>query len=211
MSKKLLKQILSVCRLLPVLLILGTVQGCGGEKDSGEAKAGIQEEKTVRYPSVFPESWKNAEMLETDYREVRPGVDYYHFHFKLFEDTKTPLSVYLLEIDWKKASVKAQVAVAEQSLQTVPEMLKKKDVVAAVNGAYFYYAPPGPYFDIKSNGVLHEAWKKDVRYSEGLAVNGNEFPKIMKIDGDVMDQYETVIQGYQLGRDGVNLRSEEKA
>ena len=53
-----------------------------------------------KFPSVFPESWKNCEFLAHEYKNIKPGIDYFHFHFKEFEDTGKPLSVYLVEIDW---------------------------------------------------------------------------------------------------------------
>ena len=136
------------------------VNGCDRTEKTkalSENQDPAQETLAEKYPSVFPESWKKAEMLVREYRNLKPGVDYYHFHFKTFEDTGKPLSVYLLEIDWKKAAVKAQTAVCGRNLQTVADMVKDRNVVAAVNGAYFYYTPPAPYFDIKCSGTLHEA------------------------------------------------------
>jgi hypothetical protein len=82
-----------------------------------------------KFPSVFPESWKNREFLAHEYKNIKPGIDYFHFHFKEFEDTGKPLSVYLVEIDWNTAKVKAQTAVCGEHLQTVADMVKDKNPV----------------------------------------------------------------------------------
>ena len=63
------------------------------------------------------------------YKNIKPGIDYFHIHFKEFEDTGKPLSVYLVEIDWNTANVKAQVAVCGERLQTVADMVKDKNPV----------------------------------------------------------------------------------
>ena len=114
--------------MLPVLLC-----SCDCRKNCAvntEENAAISQTIPLKkFPSVFPESWKNCEMLVREYKNIKPGIDYFHIHFKEFEDTGKPLSVYLVEIDWNTANVKAQVAVCGERLQTVADMVKDKNPV----------------------------------------------------------------------------------
>jgi len=156
------------------------------------------------YPEVYPEEWKQTEFWEKEAKILRPGVNYYHYHFKTFPVTGKPLSIYLLEIKWKEAGLAFHCAVCGDALRTVPDMVRGKNAVAAVNGAYFHYVPPKPYFDIKCDGVLFEAANPKNHYSQGLCMNGSDFPVILKMNQENMAKYENVIQGYWLGHEWKN-------
>ena len=114
--------------MLPVLLC-----SCDCRKNCAvntEENAAISQTIPLKkFPSVFPESWKNCEMWVREYKNIKRGIDYFHIHFKKFEDTGKPLSVYLVEIDWNTANVKAQTAVCGERLQTVADMVKDKNPV----------------------------------------------------------------------------------
>lgn len=160
----------------------------------------------TEYPPVFPEEWKSAPLIDSEYRILVPGVTYCHYHFKELDGK--PLSIYLIVVEWDKADVALKIGIAGKgTLQTVRSMVEKdRDIlVAAVNGAYFNFIPPVPYFYIKSGGeVFHPKESNKDRWATGLVFNGGEYPELVTGNQENLEKYDNMIQGYWLGKHGVN-------
>lgn len=173
----------------------------------------LQAADKVEFPENFPEEWKTKEFISHEKRDLDKGVTYYKYHFKDFRDGE-PLSMHFITVDWNKANAKFVVGVAKEgTLQTVPEMVasdKKEsdEVLCAINGAYFHFKPAASYFAIKGSGKLHDPGQAPNRFSDGAIVSsGAEFPTILKPSEEIMAKYDNLLQGYWLGRDGVNIRA----
>lgn len=161
---------------------------------------------SVSFPERFPAEWKAKKLRSTRTVNLSPGVDYYHYHFDDFFGNNTPLSFHTIVIDWDKANVKFNLAECGDTLKTVEEMVKEKNPLFAINGAYFTYKPPVTYFRLKINGTVYEPGEKGEKYASAFAFSGSEFPVIIqKMSDENFEKYENVMQGYQMGKDGVDL------
>lgn len=149
------------------------------------------------FPEGYPEELRSKKLRDSEFREIAPGVNYYHYHFDDIEGQ--PLSLYYVVIDWDKANVKLNLAQCGKKLKTVMEMVKDKKPLAAVNGAYFRYKGPVTYYPLKIEGkVFLPNDKYDT--ASALVFNDGDFPQI--VPQKEYDAYENAIMGYHIWKNG---------
>ena len=118
---------------------------------------------------------------------------------------KFPVSVYFVVVEWDKADVSLKLAECGPRLKTVEEMVKgDRQVIAAVNGAYFRYVPPTPFYPIKIDGRIYDA-KSGYDSKTGMMFKNGEFPVLDTLDN--LEQYDNAILGYHVWKDGVSLQA----
>lgn len=125
-----------------------------------------------------------------------------YFIFRLVKTVeKMPASIYYVIIDWDKAKVKFKLRQCGKRLKTVAKMVEdEKDLIAAVNGAYFTWRGPATFYPFKEDGQLFDAKGYDSRI--GFCFNDGEFP-VLDVEGDdKYGKYDNVIVGYRILHNG---------
>ena len=118
---------------------------------------------------------------------------------------KFPVSVYFVVVEWDKADVSFKLAECGPQLKTVEEMVKHdRKTIAAVNGAYFRYVPPTPFYPIKIDGKIYDA-KPGYDSKTGMMFRNGEFPVLDHLEN--LDKYDNAILGYHVWKDGVSLQA----
>ena len=118
---------------------------------------------------------------------------------------KFPVSVYFVVVDWDQADVSFKLAQSGAQLKTVAEMVQDdRQTIAAVNGAYFHYVPPTPYYPLKIDGTRYEP-KPGYDSKTGMMFKNGEFPVLDTLDN--LEKYDNAILGYHVWKDGVSLQA----
>ena len=119
--------------------------------------------------------------------------------------SKFPVSVYFVVVDWDQADVSFKLAQSGAQLKTVAEMVQDdRQTIAAVNGAYFHYVPPTPYYPIKIDGTVYEP-KPGYDSKVGMMFKNGAFPVLDNLNN--LEQYDNAILGYHVWKDGVSLQA----
>jgi len=115
---------------------------------------------------------------------------------------KFPVSVYYVVVDWDMANVSFKLAQSGLGLKTVANMVQgDTQTIAAVNGAYFHYIPPKPYYPLKIDGKIFEP-KSSYDSKIGMMFNYGKFPVLDTLDN--LDKYDNAILGYHVWKDGAS-------
>lgn len=125
-----------------------------------------------------------------------------YFIFRLQKKVeKMPASIYYVIVDWDKAKVKFKLRQCGKRLKTVADMVEdEKDLIAAVNGAYFTWRGPATFYPFKEDGQLFDATGYDSKI--GFCFNDGEFP-VLDVEGDdKYGKYDNVIVGYRILHNG---------
>lgn len=162
---------------------------------------------TPGYPETFPQEWKNAEFLEKESRRLAPGIVYFHYRFVNAANGEA-LSLYLVEVKWDETDGKVKFVAGGETGKRLPvtEIFAGRKVFAAINGAYFDWKTATPTFMLKTEGKVQLPAAGKQVFSDGALVSqGNHFPRIVKLTEKNIGEYDNVLQGYWIGKNGKNV------
>ncbi len=118
---------------------------------------------------------------------------------------KFPVSVYFVVVDWDQADVSFQLAQSGAMLKTVGQMVQDdRRTIAAINGAYFRYVPPTPYYPLKIDGTVYEA-PPGYDSKTGMMFKNGAFPVLDNLNN--LEQYDNAILGYHVWKDGASTQA----